>query len=637
MTLSDYEVKCTKTLPIIFDDRMPASNLTPKLVNRVNNNTEDLKNLYEETETMQEDVSGKLDAPETAGTSGQVLTSDGEGGTAWTTVGSGEIVVDPTLTIQGAAADAKKTGDEITQLKQDISEINAEPINLINLNRMSVGALDGNGVLSPSLSGYATTEYIPVHNYDALIFSNCNFFGWYDSAKAFISPLQAISSLNASRVAQRPQNAYYLRISIQNDRVSSAQCGTNIARAQYVSHEKFTLPNLVTDEEIIIKHFNLFDKSKAESGYLGGDGVISANQNYVTSTFMDISGYANITLSKTNFIAWYTAEKAFISLDSSGGNTLAVDKTLTVPENAKYLKVTGVPSELDNIQVGENVSRDNYVSYETYTLKNLQILPRSIVVDVNGNGDYTSFTEAVYSNVNNEIPIVVKAGTYDIKAEYIALFGQTVVDNLADNTSGINNFQYGVRIHDRKVTFESGAHLVCDWTGKTVDGTHRFCALRIEPNAKLVGLDLDCTATFYCIHDDYGTSDNSPFTVTYKNCRVIGHNLYNANCIGGGAHKYSRHILDNCYFKNNVSSSDRVLSADVRYHNTNTAGAEPELYVSNCYFSNNLNVTYYGTQTTKMRAYVNNCFAPYGIIKRAESSTMSTDNVDLYTWNNQTS
>lgn len=46
--LSDYEPKCKKTLPIIFDDRMPASNLTPKLVGRVNNNTEDLKNLYEE-------------------------------------------------------------------------------------------------------------------------------------------------------------------------------------------------------------------------------------------------------------------------------------------------------------------------------------------------------------------------------------------------------------------------------------------------------------------------------------------------------------------------------------------------------------------------------------------------------------
>lgn len=142
--MSDYEPKCKKTLPIIFDDRMPASNLTPKLVSRVNGNTEDLKNLYEETETMQgdieslqEDVDDKLDIPETAGTAGQVLTSDGEGGAVWASVGSGEIVVDPTLTVEGAAADAKKTGDEITHLKQDINELESQ------LNQLGLSVVDG--------------------------------------------------------------------------------------------------------------------------------------------------------------------------------------------------------------------------------------------------------------------------------------------------------------------------------------------------------------------------------------------------------------------------------------------------------------------------------------------------------------
>lgn len=137
--MSDYEPKCKKTLPIIFDDRMPVNNLTPKLVGRVNDNTEDLKNLYEETETiqediesLQEDVDDKLNIPETAGTAGQVLTSDGEGGAVWASVGSGEIVVDPTLTVEGAAADAKKTGDEITHLKQDNRELQSQIIQLAN-------------------------------------------------------------------------------------------------------------------------------------------------------------------------------------------------------------------------------------------------------------------------------------------------------------------------------------------------------------------------------------------------------------------------------------------------------------------------------------------------------------------------
>lgn len=394
------------------------------------------------------------------------------------------------------------------------------------------------------------------------------------------------------------------------------------------------------ENNLHLERINLFDPNTITEGkYIANDGTLWPNSDFFASDFIDVSGYDSITLSYTHIAHWYDSSKTNISAVDGMNTVDNADATVTVPSTAKYIRFSTYNTYLNTAQVGKNISRNNYFAYSYYRLPYLVLEndgENRIIVDANGGGDYTSFTEAVYENVDNGKTIVVKAGTYDIVAEYVAKFGQSVVDSLADSTSGLNNFQYGIRIHDRKVTFESGAHFVCDWTGHTVDGTHRFCALRVEPNAELIGLDLDCTATFYGIHDDYGTADNSPFTIKYENCRVIGHNLYNANCIGGGAHKYSRHILKNCYFKNNVNSNDIVLSADVRYHNTNTENAEPELYVSNCYFSNNMNVTYYGNQTTKMRAYVNNCFAPRGINKRAESSTMAIDNVELYMWNNQT-
>lgn len=365
------------------------------------------------------------------------------------------------------------------------------------------------------------------------------------------------------------------------------------------------------------------------------DGSIEDSEYYEVAyspTYIPVTEGETLTATERMFIAFYDDEYNVVSALQMG-----TDKQTTVPTGAKFVRLSCSSTDHSMVKVVKGTSIGASVGRYSFSIKGLETDDNEmVIVDANGGGDYTSFTEAVYNNVDNGKTIIVNAGTYDIKAEYIALFGQSVVDNLSDSTIGINNFQYGVRIHDRKIVFESGSHIVCDWTGKTIDENHRFCTLRVEPNAELIGLDLDCTATFYCIHDDYGTEDDSPFTIKYENCRVIGHNLYNANCIGGGAHKYSRHILNNCYFKNNVSSSDRVLSADVRYHNTNTAEAEPELYVSNCYFSNNMNVTYYGTQTTKFRAYVNNCLAPYGIIKRAESSSMSVDNVELYTWNNQT-
>lgn len=52
----------------------------------------------------------KMDKPSSAGTSGQVLVSDGNGGQAWGTTGTGTITIDSSLTVSGAAADAAAVG-----------------------------------------------------------------------------------------------------------------------------------------------------------------------------------------------------------------------------------------------------------------------------------------------------------------------------------------------------------------------------------------------------------------------------------------------------------------------------------------------------------------------------------------------
>lgn len=336
----------------------------------------------------------------------------------------------------------------------------------------------------------------------------------------------------------------------------------------------------------------------------------------------------------THLVIWADENKNWIGHpDNMDSGASQGDQTYTIPENAKYIRFSAYNTSLDKAQVGENISRDHYVSHDVYTLPGLvvdesQITEESgVVVAADGSGDYTSFTLAVKENYNNNKPITVMPGTYDIVSEYVAIWGQSAVDSMADADSAVfDGWQYGVRMGGKKFIFEPGAHLVCDWTGHTVDGTHRFSALRVETDVEIIGLDLDCTATFYAIHDDYGT--NVPYTVKYENCRVIGHSLVNADCIGGGCKKYSRHILKNCYFDNNLTNS-----ATVRYHNTNAEGAEPEIYVSNCYFNNWFTPRWYGTQTSKMKVYVNNCEAR-SIHKLAESSSYNVDNVELYKWCN---
>lgn len=254
------------------------------------------------------------------------------------------------------------------------------------------------------------------------------------------------------------------------------------------------------------------------------------------------------------------------------------------------------------------------------------ISPAVITVDASGRGDYTSLTEAVYTHIDSGETIVVKPGTYNILQEYISLFGQETVDSMADSTD-LSGFQFGIRIRNRKIIFQAGSHVVCDWTGRTINGTHRFSAFSIGYDAEIEGLDLDCTACFYAVHDDYGTYQ-AFYKNVYRNCRLIGHNLVNQNVIGGGCKPYSRTIIDNCYIDNNGSG------ICVRYHNTNLSqAAEPVLWISNSYFAQGLSFRWYGTQTTIMRAYVNNCYAA-AITKGAEGSA-TVDNVELITWNNE--
>ena len=373
---------------------------------------------------------------------------------------------------------------------------------------------------------------------------------------------------------------------------------------------------------------NRFDKSTITSGcYLStSNGTLVNEDSFFASDYIDVSDLENIKCSYTHIVCFYDVQKVFIS--GQGFNTNSEDNSIQRPENAVYMRFSNYLTNLNSSQIGKDVSRSNYSPYGKYTLPDLiESENIIIIVDANGNGDYTSLTQALYDNVNSGVNIKVLPGVYDIVSEYVAIFGQSAVDSMADaDTEVFNGFQYGAIIRNRKIEFMPGAHIVCDWSGHTVDGTHRFSALRVDYNVKIIGLDLVATATFYAIHDDYGL--DVPYTVKYENCRVEGRNLTNANCIGGGCKKYSRHILKNCYFNNNLTGS-----ATVRYHNTNAEGAEPEIYVSNCYFNNWFTPRWYGAQTSKMRVYVNNCEAR-AIYKMAESSSFNIDNVDLYKWCN---
>ena len=133
--------------------------------------------------------------------------------------------IDTSLTVAGAAADAKATGDAISDVHYDIQPdndcyldfYNVVPDNLFVARDAILGKyIDANGVEQTSAT-WACTDYIDVHDYANIRGLNVGLSSWYDSSKVFIS-----SFTLGSNIIPVPSGAYYLRCSILQSNLSTA-------------------------------------------------------------------------------------------------------------------------------------------------------------------------------------------------------------------------------------------------------------------------------------------------------------------------------------------------------------------------------------------------------------------------------
>lgn len=545
-------------------------------------------------------------------------------------------------TMASIPSDYSALANQVSNLAQDIANL---PVNDI-INRFNIATITPASWINPATGGvnsgadFFLSDYIYVGDLSTVNICYVHNYCWFTEDKAYISG-SGDGSISADKTLTPPSNAKYFRFSSYNTYLYLAQVGYGVTRDNYVNYGIYTLPQLRIEpyqmaDPAEFEVMNLFNPNTMVTGkYISVvDGTLTTGANFFASDFIYVENMETIRVSRTHIIALYDINKQFTGTPESY-DSINNDLVITIPHNVAYLRFSSYNDYQTTAQVGKNVTRSNYVPYGIFKVPNLRISGEQItdqyrseiIVDAHGGGDYMSFTDALYSTVDDGTPVKVMPGTYDIKQEYIAKFGSSAVANMSDASSDtFHGFQFGVIIRNRKVEFLPGAKLVCDWTGYTINGTHRFCPVRVDYNAEIIGMNLDSTNTFYAIHDDYGV--NTPYTNTYRNCRIEGHNLYNANCIGGGCKKYSRTIIDNCYFDNHVTTAPTV-----RYHNTDSAGAEPEVYVSNTYFNNWFTPRWYGGQDTKMKVYVNNCFAR-AIYKMAESSSYNVDNIELIKWCN---
>ena len=331
----------------------------------------------------------------------------------------------------------------------------------------------------------------------------------------------------------------------------------------------------------------------------------------------------------------YNNSRPIVCAYDALGNVVACSQPgwsgYTVPSGVAFLRFSVTVASANGMCIFVNGTNQlEYAQKTQLYIPNLIIKKPTITVAANG--DYTSLTEALYATADDHPDVFIKIGTYDIVAEYKALFGNDIFDTMTYETTGMKSFQWGLYIDNRTVTFAPGAKVTCNMTGiqnRENMGNRRFSPFNLGSNAVLDGLDCDAINPYYIIHDDFGYV-SEPYTNIIRNCRLESPEPLQGNVIGGGCRMYSTNIVDNCWMDN---GNNRPIA--IRYHNYAATGASPIVIIKNTRVNSRISINYNGTQTAHhMKAYINNCKA-FAIQKMQEPDTVSEDNVDLYEWCNE--
>lgn len=336
-------------------------------------------------------------------------------------------IVDNTLTIPGAAADAAKVGEVITDVTDDFNEslsyfVNNTPKNLINKKTIIEGYTLNytDGTISPN-ANRCVTDFIPVKA--DTIYNKNNISQWavYDASKTFLGWQQASNGAPVL-ISKIYPTAAYMRTSFTKENASIAIfCENeyyNSGGVSGIAYESYTgnADNLLfdgfkimeqTSDGEVIKGINLFDYRTAGCiGFsIGNDGIAAYNNNFDdtgkvigNNAYIGITTYFSVEPGNTiycNYEFWgaafYDANKTFISMS---GATQGFINGVVIPAGAYYARINvkgssanptpegriGNTEDFKNLLVW-TVSGDNRIAPVPVTRKRAYVVNGSLISD----------------------------------------------------------------------------------------------------------------------------------------------------------------------------------------------------------------------------------------------------------------
>lgn len=267
------------------------------------------------------------------------------------------VIVDNTLTISGAAADAKTVGDANAKLKNALNNYHTNgDIFLFNLvkptswnDNCTVNTATGG--LTINQPDYFATDYIPVTTgtkYKSNVGRN---WAWYDANKTYIS---GSTGAGIQSGITAPENAAYIRFTVSKTTdgidtpsmlyftdVNSYSNDTNISnmiKSSLAPLETFR-GGFIDFSKYAIYENNLIDPVNYNDNCVINveTGGLSINQpNFFATDYIPVTAGREYKSNVGRNWAWYDENKTYIS----GTGNPYIQLGITAPENAAYIRFT---------------------------------------------------------------------------------------------------------------------------------------------------------------------------------------------------------------------------------------------------------------------------------------------------------
>lgn len=576
----------------------------------------------------------------------------------------GVFVVDDTLSISGAAADAKKTGDEIRALKEELSAINVGYRSLTSADIIQ-GSYNIHGAVTSNSARIRTNGWLDVKSGEILNFelgSNAQemLVGYFNTSKQWTKETAWIKANTSITI---DMDGYLIIVFKRTD-------GTAIAPSDFDANVTIETLLDVRMDDLSESVDVLSDDLASVKSIVTGDGGTQyidpnkyvENTRYATDSVNPVSAngyftqsvtglpsgtyyFRNIYTDFTHIVNKATGVRTSLASLVGGGRvtgnvSIEYDYDLYVTANYTfdteyYGKVlwSSVPYAYigNNRLVGSIGIRRNSEQFS-------EVVQPVFYVRKDGSGDFTTVKSAIETAVQFKNAIVdIGAGTFDLIEE----FGADYFANLGAVGGS------GLQLYNDIIVRGTGDTLItCHYTGSNDNVKIYFSPFNLTKGNTdkslggftLQNIHIECSNVRYAVHDESNASD-IPYKNQYLNCYFKidnrNNNAWNSRqCIGGGLGSASEIIIRDCIFES-LSNEGASGTGIVSYHNGGTGRSN--IVIRDCYFKgkDTVKASWHGTSTKVSTMTVSGCSMGMDPYNQAEASGDTVENMGLISWNNE--